>query len=110
MNDIEQQTALAEWLRTGCGYVDARVLADGSVAAILDLLTTRAIVLGCTRYSWERRFCFVDRALADRRFGELQSEEDEPAGYITCRPPKINPICAWPFPPESAADSEGGEV
>lgn len=85
MDDLKQQTELAEWLRTADGYRDARVLADGSVAAVLDLMFTRAIFLGCNRESWESRFCFDDRALADKRYSELTSEDDTPAGFIAQR-------------------------
>lgn len=66
-------------------YLTTRVLPDGSVAALLELMFTRAICLGCTEYGWARRFCFEDRALASRRFAELQSEDDEPAGYVARR-------------------------
>jgi hypothetical protein len=67
------------------GYMRARVLPDGSVAALADLMFTRAIVLGVTEHSWGRRFCFNDRALAERRFDELETEDDEPAGYVARR-------------------------
>lgn len=68
------------------GYINTRVLPDGSVAGLLELVTTRAIVLGCTEDGWSRRFCFADRQLADQRFAELQSEDDEPQGFIARRP------------------------
>ena len=67
------------------GYRQARILPDGSVAATLDLLFTRAICLGLHEHGWTRRFCFEDRALADRRFAELASEDDEPAGFVARR-------------------------
>lgn len=69
-------------------YRDVRLLPDGSIAAIGDLLFTRALYLGCTRWGWERRFCFDNRTLADQRFLELQSEDDDPKGYIASRPEK----------------------
>lgn len=67
------------------GHLDARVLPDGSVAGLIDLLFTRAIILGCCATGWTRRFCFEDRALATQRFKELCSEDDEPTGYIARR-------------------------
>ena len=79
------QQELADWLVEDGGYSAARVLPDGSIAATLDLLYTRAICLGVTRWGWENRFCFEDRALADRRFAALESEEDEPAGFTARR-------------------------
>lgn len=66
-------------------YLSVRILPDGSIAALGDLLYTRAIYLGVNRISWERRFCFEDRALASRRFAELKSEEDVPEGYTARR-------------------------
>lgn len=66
-------------------YMRVRILPDGSVAALDDLLYTRAIYLGVTRESWARRFCFEDRALASQRFVELESEDDEPHGYVARR-------------------------
>lgn len=67
------------------GYLQARVLPDGSVAALLQLVFTRAIVLGCTSNGWSSRFCFADQDLADRRFCELENEDDEPEGFIARR-------------------------
>jgi hypothetical protein len=66
-------------------YLQVRVLADGSVAALQDLLFTRAIVLGCEREGWANRYCFENRALADQRFAEVQSEDDVPAGHVATR-------------------------
>lgn len=66
-------------------YVELRVLPDGSIAGLLDLIYTRAICLGINAYGYERRFCFSDRRLATERFKQLRSEEDEPQGYIARR-------------------------
>lgn len=76
---------LVEQIKSYGGYIDVKVLPDGSVAALGDLLYTRAIHLGCTELGWDRRFCFSDRSLADRCYAELQSENDEPSGYIARR-------------------------
>jgi len=67
-------------------YREVRVLPDGTVAAIHDLLTTRSIMLDCDEWSFKRRFCFSDRALADKRFAELESAQDVPQGYVARRP------------------------
>lgn len=74
---------LIDWLKDQ--YLDVRELPDGSVSAIGDLMFTRAIYMGCTRYGHERRFCFADRQLADQQFKQLKSEDDEPQGYIARR-------------------------
>lgn len=79
----QQAEALAAYLRTM--YRDARVLPDGSVAVLVDLIYTRAIGLGANAMSFHTRFCFKDRALADQRFAELQSEDDVPEGFIATR-------------------------
>ena len=67
------------------GYARARVLPDGSVAAVSDLAFTRALYLGVTETGWARRFCFANFKLADRRFLELQSEDDVPEGHVAVR-------------------------
>lgn len=67
------------------GYMEGRVLPDGSVALLGELLYTRAIYLGATREGWARRFCFEDRDLASARFRSLESEQDEPEGYVATR-------------------------
>lgn len=90
MTTVEQHNlikanVLAKKLREEHYYRDVRVLPDGSVAALVDLLFTRAIALGCTELGWSTRFCFEDKALADKRFSELQSEDDEPQGYVARR-------------------------
>ena len=67
------------------GYTRTRVLPDGSIAGIHDLIYTRAIYLGLHRDGFTRRFCFEDRALADQRFDELKTEDDTPQGAIARR-------------------------
>jgi len=75
---------LLEWLRQQ--YPQVRELPDGSIAAVVPLLTTTGLILGLTRYGYERRFCFESHELAMQRFNELQSEDDEPAGWVARRP------------------------
>lgn len=62
-----------------------RVLPDGSVAMLHDLLFTRAIHLGCTAWGWSSRFCFEDPDRASALFAELQTEDDEPVGCVARR-------------------------
>lgn len=64
------------------GYRQVRLLPDQTVAAVVDLLFTRAIVLDCDLTGHGPRFCFKDKALADKRFAELQSSDDVPEGFI----------------------------
>lgn len=78
--------------RLNPNYLQVRVLTDGSVAALQELLFTRAIVLGCEREGWANRFCFADRALADQRFAEVQSEDDVPAGHVATRVGTAHPL------------------
>lgn len=65
---------------------ELRLLEDGTIAGICNLATTRSIMLDMDYHSWTRRFCFDDPTLADRRFQELKSSEEIPAGYIARRP------------------------
>lgn len=83
--NLEAAHELAIQLKADNDYVDAKVLPDGSVACLVDLIFTRAIILGCTKNEWSRRFCFEDRSLATLRYEELQSEDDEPQGYVARR-------------------------
>lgn len=86
MDDRAEQEAIAAELRNPENrYLKVRVLADGSIAALHDLMFTRSIMLGCTRDGWGSRFCFEDRQLATQRFAELVSEDDVPAGHIAVR-------------------------
>ena len=64
-----------------------RVLDDGSIAIIDDLLTTRSVILGVDDWTWARRFCFSTRHLADEFFNSLKSADDVPnGGYVARRP------------------------
>lgn len=66
-------------------YEAVRTLPDGTVAALGKLMFTTAIYLDCEMWGYGRRFCFADATLARLRFEELQSCDDEPAGYIARR-------------------------
>lgn len=81
MDDAER---IAEFCRP-C-YLRVRILPDGTVAGLGELLTTRAIHLDLDMYGWSRRYCFADRDLASQRFDELQSADDVPQGFIASRP------------------------
>lgn len=83
MTQPSAEQELVTYLRSQ--YLDVRVLPDGSVAALYDLMFTRAIMLGCTREGYAARFCFEDRELAKQRFSELLTEDDIPAGYVASR-------------------------
>lgn len=77
--------ALCKDLRESGGFLAVRILPDGSVAGLLELLFTRAVALGCGESSFANRFCFEDRELAVKRFCELQSEDDVPEGHTASR-------------------------
>lgn len=66
-------------------YIDTKMLEDGTVVAIGNLLFTRAIYMDCDLYGWGRRFCFEDKARADREYAKLTSGEVEPTGWIARR-------------------------
>ena len=66
-------------------YLDVRLLKDGSIVAIGNLLFTRAIYMDVDRYGWGRRFCFEDKALAMVEYAKLQNGDQEPVGWIARR-------------------------
>lgn len=76
---------LAKYLEERNEGYTCRVLADGSVACMFDLLFTRAIALGCTRDTYSHRFCFESKRTAQLRFLQLDSQNDEPVGYVAKR-------------------------
>lgn len=85
MSEITCDEECTEIQRLG-EYSEVRRLADGSIAALGDLLFTRAIYLGCNLWGWDRRFCFENRQRADEEFARLASEDDEPTGWTARRP------------------------
>lgn len=66
-------------------YREVRLLEDGSIVAIGDLMFTRAIYMDVDRIGWGRRFCFEDRALADTEFQRITDGDQEPTGWIARR-------------------------
>lgn len=67
-------------------YQWVRVLPDGSIAAVHRLTTTTAVFLGMDRCGWERRYCYEDSLQALEVLYALQSEDDEPEGWVARRP------------------------
>lgn len=67
-------------------YREARVLDDGSVAALGDLLYTTAIYTGCDEAGWSRRYCYDDANLAMAEFRALKDAQTQPRGWIATRP------------------------
>ena len=74
---------LGRWL--AAQYPAVRKLSDGSYAALMPLLFTTSVILGCTRWGYSRRFCFESPIRAREVFNALESEDDEPVGYIARR-------------------------
>ncbi len=66
-------------------YRDVRLLDDGSIIAIGELMFTRAIYMDVNQDGWGRRFCFQDKPLADKEFQRLSNEDTEPSGWIARR-------------------------
>jgi hypothetical protein len=66
-------------------YLDARELPDGSIAALGELLFTRAVYVGVDRYGWARRYCFENRHQAMMEYLKLQGEDDVPQGFTAQR-------------------------
>lgn len=74
---------LVEWLREQYPFV--RLLPDGSIACLAPLMFTTSVILGCNRYGYGNRFCFESRERALEVFEALQSEDDEPTGWVARR-------------------------
>lgn len=83
---------LLAWLEQQ--YDRVRQLPDGSIAAMSGLMFTTGVYLGVNRWGFERRYCFASADRARAVFDGLQSEEDEPAGWITRRPERPEDIAA----------------
>lgn len=81
MNDTE---LLGQIKQLGA-YREVRLLEDGSIIAIGDLMFTRAIHMDVDMLGWGRRFCFENRGLADAEFHRLTSGDEEPVGWIARR-------------------------
>ena len=67
------------------GYLDVKLLEDGSIIALGDLLYTRAIYLDIDLCGYGRRYCFSDRSLATNEFQRMKSSDEEPVGFIAQR-------------------------
>lgn len=67
------------------GYAHCRVLADGTVVGVGDLMFTRAIYIGLEEFGYDKRFCFSDGQEALRQLALLDSAESEPSNYIARR-------------------------
>jgi hypothetical protein len=74
---------LERWLRSQ--YHEVRKLPDGSYAALMPLLFTTSLILGCDRWGYSKRFCFESPIRAREVFNALETEDDEPVGYIARR-------------------------
>lgn len=82
MRDAEK---IAQQIKEKEGYVDCRSLLDGSIACVVDLLFTRAIIMGVDEFSYKKRFCFDNKKLAMMEYEKLATENDEPVGFIARR-------------------------
>lgn len=67
------------------GYIGVKMLEDGTIVGIGNLMFTRAIYMDMDLNGWGRRFCFEDRARADLEYEKLTSGDDEPTGWIARR-------------------------
>ena len=80
------QDEFTRTLQESGGYLVVKKLEDGTYAAISQLLTTRAIHLGLSEFSWARRFCYSDMSAMIAAWEDLKTELDEPEGWIAQRP------------------------
>jgi hypothetical protein len=76
-----------EAFRAVNNYLAIKRLDDGSIAVLMELVFTRAILLGVEEVvAFRQRFCFENRAWASREFDLLKTEHDEPEGWTATRP------------------------
>lgn len=78
--------ALLERLKEMGGYEQIRVLEDGTIVGLGNLMYTRAIYVNVDLWGHEKRFCFKDRELALQQYLALKTGDDEPEGWIARRP------------------------
>lgn len=83
---------LAEWLASN--YDTVRQLPDGSFAGLSRLMFTTGVYLGLNRWGYGNRYCFESPDKAREVFDALQSEDDEPAGWVARRPERPEDIAA----------------
>lgn len=84
-NTAESAASLLGALDDG-QYDTLRELPDHSVAAIGKLIYTTALYLGLDEVGYRRRYCYDDDARARTEFDKLQTQDDEPQGWIAKRP------------------------
>lgn len=78
--ETEAERLVAYLEKRNDGYT-CRVLDDGSVACMFDLLFSRAVAVGCTRETYAYRYCYESKRKAAFVFLKLRSQREEPDGY-----------------------------
>lgn len=73
-------------IQVRANYLRIKMLDDGTVVGIGDLMFTRAIYFDANLEGCEKRFCFSDRDLADAEFDRIKSCDTYPVGWIAKRP------------------------
>lgn len=69
----------------GDAYEDLRILEDGTIIGIGNLMFTRAIYMDMNTLSWGRRFCFKNAEIANAEYKKITTGDDEPEGWIARR-------------------------
>lgn len=83
---MTNQELMDRIMELGAGsYREVRMLEDGCIVGIGNLMFTRAIYMDMHADGWGRRFCFKDRALADAEYQRLTTGDEEPVGWIARR-------------------------
>lgn len=68
------------------GYFNLRVLDDGTVVGMGQLMFTTALYIGLSHDSWERRYCYENPLLAREALDALKTGDDFPLeGYVAKR-------------------------
>jgi len=84
-SELKQLEALARHLEEKNDGYTCRVLNDGSIACMFDLLFSRAIVLGVHSMGYETRYCFESKRVAAFKFAQLRTRHEKLDGYVAKR-------------------------
>jgi hypothetical protein len=67
--------------------IPLRMLEDGTIIGLQQLITTVGLIIDINPMSWERRYCYSDPVLAIEAFNAMTHGDETPLpGYVSQRP------------------------